>query len=122
MVEKQEVFPHQVVKFAGLPEDKAWKQLKHELLAPTYKIMSGKVVAESKDEMKKRGLRSPNLADALNTTFFQDYETFKESYTYAPEREQRNKKKKICSQLENPLKYDSFSPFSPHYEKIFLGQ
>ena len=87
-------FRTKVVKFAGLPEDKAWKQLKHELLAPTYKIMSGKVVAESKDEMKKRGLRSPNLADALNTTFFQDYETFKESYTYAPEREQRNKKRK----------------------------
>lgn len=68
------------VRFSGLPEDVAWKQLRVELLEPTYKIANGKVLAESKDEMKGRGLKSPNLADALNLTFFQDYEIFRESY------------------------------------------
>ena len=83
------------VKFAGLPEEPAWKQLKDELLEPTYKIQNGKVTAESKDEMKKRGLRSPNLADALNTTFYQDYEIFHESYSAAtPGGEYLRKKKK----------------------------
>lgn len=74
-------FRSRPVHFDGLPEDPVWKQMKMELLAPTYKIASGKVVAESKDDMKKRGLRSPNLADALNTTFFQDYEIFQETYS-----------------------------------------
>lgn len=69
------------VSFSGLPEDIAWKQLRSELLEPTYKIVNGKVIAESKEDMKKRGLRSPNLADALNTTFYQDYDLFRESYS-----------------------------------------
>lgn len=82
------------VHFSGLPESPAWKKLKSELLEPTYKIQGGKVVAESKDDMKKRGLRSPNLADALNTTFFQDYEIFRESYTRVPENTLRRKGRK----------------------------
>lgn len=68
------------VKFAGRPEDTAWKQLKDEILAPTYKIQNGQIKAEAKDEMKKRGLRSPNLADALNLTFFGDFELFSVKY------------------------------------------
>jgi len=41
-----------------------------ELTAPKYKIeSSGKVKVEAKDEMKKRGLRSPDLADAFCLTF-----------------------------------------------------
>jgi len=85
---------HQV-RFAGLPDSPAWAQLKTELLAPTYCIQGGCVKAEEKDDMKKRGLRSPNLADALNTTFYQDYETFHETYTSASEiREKFSKKKK----------------------------
>lgn len=41
-----------------------------ELVAIKYKLTStGKLQIESKDEMKKRGLRSPDLADAFFLTF-----------------------------------------------------
>jgi len=44
--------------------------LRHELVAPRYSFTSsGKIVVESKDSMKKRGMRSPDLADALCLTF-----------------------------------------------------
>lgn len=54
---------------------------------------------EGKNELKKRGLRSPNLADALNTIFFQDYETFRKSYSapQAVETERRKKRPQIKS-------------------------
>ena len=77
-----------------MPENPAWKKLREELLEPTYKIANGKVVAESKDDMKKRGLKSPNLADALNTTFYQDYDIFRESYNYSSSNNPAKKKKK----------------------------
>ena len=45
-------------------------ELLHELTSLRFKILSsGKFKAEGKDEMKKRGLRSPDLADALVLTF-----------------------------------------------------
>ena len=45
-------------------------ELIHELTALRYKILSsGKFKAEGKDDMKKRGLRSPDLADAFVLTF-----------------------------------------------------
>jgi hypothetical protein len=41
-----------------------------ELTAPTYAFTStGKMVVESKADMKKRGMRSPDLADAFLLTF-----------------------------------------------------
>ena len=41
-----------------------------ELTVPKYKIeSSGKIKVESKDDMKKRGVKSPNKADAFNLTF-----------------------------------------------------
>ena len=41
-----------------------------ELTSPTYVFTStGKMVVEIKAEMKKRGLRSPDLADAFLLTF-----------------------------------------------------
>lgn len=44
--------------------------LRQELVAPTYTFLSnGKLKVESKGEMKKRGMRSPDLADALCLTF-----------------------------------------------------
>lgn len=50
-----------------IPED---KELIAELVAPKYRMeSSGKIKIESKDEMKKRGLKSPNKADALCLTF-----------------------------------------------------
>ena len=45
-------------------------ELLHELTSLRFKILSsGKFKAEGKDEMKKRGLRSPDLADSLVLTF-----------------------------------------------------
>lgn len=44
--------------------------LRHELVAPRYSFSSsGKIVVESKDSMRKRGMRSPDLADSLCLTF-----------------------------------------------------
>ena len=41
----------------------------YELAQPTYKITSaGKMQLESKEEMKKRGVKSPNVGDALALT------------------------------------------------------
>ncbi|MCP4929055.1 MAG: hypothetical protein GY918_08390, partial [Gammaproteobacteria bacterium] len=50
-----------------LPEDSA--ELVAELSIPSYHYTSaGKIQVESKDNMKKRGLRSPDLADAFCLT------------------------------------------------------
>lgn len=49
-----------------IPRDDA---LISELVAPKYKIeSSGKIKVESKDDMKKRGVKSPNRADAFCLT------------------------------------------------------
>ena len=54
-------------KGVSIPQDDA---LIAELTAPTYTFSStGKMVVESKADMKKRGLRSPDLADAFLLTF-----------------------------------------------------
>jgi hypothetical protein len=46
------------------------EDLRHELVAPRYTFSSnGKVVVESKDSMKKRKMRSCDLADSLALTF-----------------------------------------------------
>lgn len=45
-------------------------ELRQELVAPTYTFLSnGKIKVESKSELKKRGMRSPDIADALCLTF-----------------------------------------------------
>jgi hypothetical protein len=54
-------------KACSIPNDDA---LIAELTAPTYAFTStGKMVVESKADMKKRGMRSPDLADAFLLTF-----------------------------------------------------
>ena len=90
-------FRERKVVFEGREKAPAWHQLRNELLEPTYKIINGKVVAESKDDMKKRGLKSPNLADALNTTFYQDYDLFRESYIKSENLPAKRKKKPVRS-------------------------
>jgi hypothetical protein len=53
-----------------LPQD---ERLKYELTVPRYSFTSaGKLKVESKAEMKKRGIRSPDVADALALTFAGD--------------------------------------------------
>jgi hypothetical protein len=52
----------------GMIEDD--QQLKDDLVGPeAYINLRGKLQLESKDDMKKRGLSSPNKADALALTF-----------------------------------------------------
>ncbi|GAB6177500.1 hypothetical protein JCM16814_23910 [Desulfobaculum senezii] len=52
---------------ADIPDDDA---LHADIVAPSYSYdSSGRLVLESKDDMKRRGLRSPDLADALALTF-----------------------------------------------------
>lgn len=41
------------------------RQLKKELITPKFKIQGGKIFVESKEEIKKRLGKSPNLADAV---------------------------------------------------------
>ncbi len=51
----------------AIPNDVALKQ---DLAAPTYKFdVQDRLVLESKDELKSRGLPSPDLGDALALTF-----------------------------------------------------
>lgn len=46
------------------------EQLVDELSSPEMRLLSnGKTDVETKDDMRRRGLKSPNLADALNLTF-----------------------------------------------------
>ena len=46
------------------------EELRAELLGPTYGFLSnGKIKVEAKADMKRRGLRSPDMADALGLTF-----------------------------------------------------
>lgn len=50
-----------------LPKD---DELRAELIGPTYSFTSnGKIKVEGKSEMKRRGMRSPDLADSLCLTF-----------------------------------------------------
>lgn len=87
-------FRDKQVSFAGYSNDSEWDSLRVELISPTYKIQNGLIKAEGKEEMKKRGLKSPNLADALNLTFYQDYDLFKESYLKNSDIQERYRKKK----------------------------
>ena len=49
-----------------MPED---DELAAELVSPTYKYTStGKIKLESKEEMRKRGIKSPDKADSLALT------------------------------------------------------
>lgn len=54
-------------KDVSIPED---EELIGELTLPTYKLTStGKIQVESKDDLKKRGVSSPDIADAFCLTF-----------------------------------------------------
>ena len=53
-------------KSSSIPQDETLIAV----TAPTYTFTStGKMVVESKADMKKRGMRSPDLADAFLLTF-----------------------------------------------------
>ena len=54
-----------------------------ELVAPIYKYTStGKIKIESKEEMKKRGIKSPDRADALALTMASAAASFSGSQSF----------------------------------------
>lgn len=54
-------------KIGKLPDD---AELEEELVSPMYSFQSnGKIKVESKEEMRRRGVRSPDKADAVMMTF-----------------------------------------------------
>jgi phage terminase large subunit len=58
-------------------------ELASELAAPQYKYTSsGKIKIESKDEMRKRGIKSPDRADALALTMASSAASFSGSQSY----------------------------------------
>ena len=55
------------LKGADIPKDRALRQ---DLIAPTYTLNNrGQILLEKKENIKKRGLPSPDRADALAVTF-----------------------------------------------------
>ena len=63
-----------------LPND---DELVAELAAPSYKYTSsGKIKIESKEEMKKRGIKSPDKADALALTMASSAASFSGSSSF----------------------------------------
>jgi hypothetical protein len=55
------------VQGGGIPND---SDLKGDLASPTYTFdAAGRMILESKEKMKERGIRSPDLADSLALTF-----------------------------------------------------
>lgn len=62
-----------IFSYDGKQDD--WIGLKSELCVPTYKFTDkGKVKVESKDELIKRGVKSPNRADAFLMTLLEDFD------------------------------------------------
>jgi hypothetical protein len=62
------------VHFCGSSQAPEWSGLAKELGAPTYDARSGVVKVESKDDLKKRHVPSPNRADALIHTLLYDFQ------------------------------------------------
>ena len=63
-------------KTCSMPRDDRKENLGEELTAVTYKFTSsGKYKIESKEDMKRRGVRSPDLGDAFVLTFAQNAST-----------------------------------------------
>ena len=54
------------IKRSSIPSD---HELKTELTSIRYGYRGGSLLLESKDDMKKRGVKSPNKADSLALTF-----------------------------------------------------
>ena len=55
------------LKIGSIPD---WADLRAQLLGPTYSFnLRNEIILEKKDDMRKRGLESPDLADALALTF-----------------------------------------------------
>lgn len=70
----------------GRIADNEDRDLIGQLTTPKYRITSdGKIQIESKDDMRRRGLASPNMADAVNMTFAQPLSEYITDTDDAPE-------------------------------------
>jgi hypothetical protein len=77
--------------------------LKQDLAAPTYKFTpADKIQLESKDDIKGRGLPSPDLGDALALTFA--FPVYKDHSTQA-----RARAMGLPTVDENPMDYDPYA-------------
>jgi hypothetical protein len=71
------------IKDGCLPND---EDLKADLIAPEYEILlNGAIKLESKENMKKRGVGSPDIADALALTFAYQVQEYSVDNGYAVE-------------------------------------
>jgi phage terminase large subunit len=62
----QEFDPDDLISISSMIDEATLEQLKNELSTPRQdRDRSGKVKVESKIDLKKRGIVSPNLADAV---------------------------------------------------------
>jgi hypothetical protein len=70
------------LKIGAIPEKVSGAEITmvEELTAPTYSLNGrDEIILESKRDMRRRGVKSPNIADALACTFaFNFYERTKE--------------------------------------------
>ena len=60
-------FPDEMLRVGGI-DINIGEELANELSSPQYEIRNGAIKVESKKDMKKRGVMSPNIADALCIT------------------------------------------------------
>jgi hypothetical protein len=64
-------------------DDATYQRLRSELTAPTYRMTSaGKVQIESKEEMRARGLPSPDIADAFNLALYARHRSRKKALSF----------------------------------------
>lgn len=93
------------LKSGILPEDDS---LLADLISPEYEILpNGTIKLESKESMKKRGLHSPDIADALALTFSQLIAEYSFNNTRPQERPGMNR--------------NDYNPFSVHMNRDDWG-
>ena len=71
--------------FISIPDDPI---LKGDLNAPKYDDSTGLIKVESKRDLKKRGVESPNRADALMMTMFYDMGSVRKMFAPRPKKKQ----------------------------------
>jgi len=66
------LFRDRIFRFGQAERADEWDKLERQLCEPRYTIKTGVVLVETKKDMKGRGIKSPDLADALLGTLLYD--------------------------------------------------
>jgi len=74
------------------PDEEIWHEVQEELSTPTYGFRGRDILVESKDDMKARGISSPNLADAFLMTLLCDSSTPSKFLSEKRKEKKQNKK------------------------------